>query len=146
MLFRNKSIQKKIICLFIIAGCFLWLSCSSPIKKNDCSKFKTGTFFFRFKSENKLVRYSLSRNNTTQTEINEATGATSKYKIIWIDSCNYKLKFLRGSEVFSANELQLKKIMTITTAILQTTNDYYVFQSKSDKSDYVLQDTMWLKK
>jgi hypothetical protein len=42
--------------------------------------------------------------------------------------------------------LRLKKSMTITTSFVETANDYYLFQSKSDKSDYLYEDTIWVKK
>ncbi len=125
--------------------CILLLSCNTHPKKLDCTKFKTGRFVLRLKSNNKIFAFTLLRHNSVQTEINELTGDTTKYKIIWIDDCNYELKFLKTTENLPDSSLRLKKSMTITTSILETKDNYYLFQSKSDKSNYTFEDTIWTK-
>ena len=130
----------------ILVLCIFLLSCKSNPKRLDCVRFKTGSFDLRLKSNTGTISFTIFRNNTIQTEINDRTSDTTKYRIIWRDDCTYLLKFLRTTESLSDSLLRLKKSMTITTSFVETANDYYLFQSKSDKSDYLYEDTIWVKK
>ena len=139
-------LNKTVPFILIICCLLLFSNCTTPIKKIDCSKFKTGTFLFRYRTLNETINFLLIRNKTSQTEINKTTGDSSTYRIRWINECSYELKFLSGTEILADSLLRLRKSTTITTTIVEANNDYCRFKVKSDKSDYTLEDTMWIQK
>jgi len=81
-----------------------------------------------------------------QTEKDEKTGNVAKLRIKWIDDCNYELKFIESTFNFPDSILQLQKAEILKTKIVGGTDDYYLFESKSNILKNVLKDTMWIKK
>ncbi len=121
-------------------------SLGENISLSDCSKYKRGTFSYHFKNKGKLVYFTFTRADSIQLEKNEQNGNVSKFKIAWIDNCRYTLTFLEGTEVLPKELLDLKKRLIITTVIIGSGKNYYLFKSTGNLDDHILQDTIWIKK
>ena len=114
--------------------------------QNDCSKYKTGTFSYHFKSEDKILYFTLTRSDSTQIEKNEQNGNISKFRINWIDNCTYELRYLGETNILSQEILELKKNMVLRTTIIESGKNYYLFKSTANITTHVLQDTIWTQK
>lgn len=136
----------KIIKAIALNFSFFLCCCSISKKTDNCTKYKTGSFSFHFENQQETVYFTFIRNDSMQIETNQNTGDISEFIIKWIDECSFQLKFIKGTENLTEDLLQFKKTMTITTTILHAADNYYLFEAKSDKSDYVLTDTIWVNK
>ncbi len=58
-------------------------------QEHDCDYFKTGQF--RVSDEASGYEGMIERDDNYQTEYTKGSGHISKYKITWIDDCNYEL-------------------------------------------------------
>jgi hypothetical protein len=112
----------------------------------DCSKYKTGVFSYHFKSDGKILYYTLTRSDSFQIEKNDQNGNISKFKINWIGNCTYELSFLEGTELLPKELLDMKKRLIIRTTILESGKNYYLFKSTGNVTSHILQDTIWTKR
>jgi hypothetical protein len=132
----------------LLMGSFLvmpLLTACDMSSSKTCEQYRKGTFYYHFVDHDAVVQYTMIRNDSVQTETNMKTGNISKYKIHWINNCSYELHFLEGTEVLPRERLELKKGMVLRTTIISGTNSYYCFNSTSNLTDRVLNDTIWLK-
>jgi len=116
------------------------LACTSQVK-NDCTQFKTGDFEYR---TNGLL-YAISRKDSLQTETNKINGGVTKTSIKWLNDCSYQLRFLETSQIYPDSIDQLIRTTYLTIEVLNWTDYYYVYIAKSNLTDYVMTDTLWIK-
>jgi hypothetical protein len=79
-----------------------------------------------------------------QYEKNLTTGEAAVYKIMWIDSCTYELRYLKGNTHSSEEELEMRKKAVITTTIIGGSEKFYLFKSSSSLNQIGLTDTIWV--
>jgi len=63
--------------------------------QSNCEKFKTGKFQ---NVENGLMKSQIERNDSIQVE--QHGEIVLKLKIVWINDCSYRLKFLEGNKAY----------------------------------------------
>lgn len=131
--------------LKFVISIFLFFSCKQSNQTTDCNKYHTGTFYNHLIPKEPDLRFLIYRNDSTQIEINLKTGDTSKYRIKWHDKCNYDLHFIEGSGNLPDSMLKRRKERIYRTTILGGTDSFYLFETKVDKIDYTLSDTLWIK-
>lgn len=80
-----------------IALTFVFLFSVSIIfsQSNDCKCFRTGKYTYK---EEPYELVQIKRTKKIQTEYNPKDNLTLKFKIEWIDSCEYVLTYLSVSE------------------------------------------------
>jgi hypothetical protein len=105
------------------------LSCN---EKPDCTDYKTGKFYMYSPiTKDKII---IERNDTIQVETNANTGEVSKYKINWMNACEYKVTNLNGKTLKDGID-SFFSITPINVSIVSTGKDYYVFHIKVDSAD-----------
>ena len=134
------------ILLISLGAMSLLLAYTSLNNYQTCKKYRVGTFYYHFQTDESIRHFRVVRNNTTQTEINEDNGNITKLKLHWIDDCTYEMRFLEGTEVLLKDLLDVKKKMILKTTIISSTDEYYIFKSTSNFSTHELIDTIWLRK
>ena len=83
--------MKKLILVF-----FITLSITSVLaQEHDCEYFKTGQF--RVADEKSGYEGMIERDENFQTEYTKGSNHISKYKITWIDDCNYELLLVESN-------------------------------------------------
>jgi hypothetical protein len=135
-----------LILLTALTTTLLCFSCSSSKKSKECTQFKTGAFMYHFKMEQDDVYFSVNRNDSIQMEVNQKTGEFSKLAIKWTDNCSYELKLIESTVYYPDSIQEIIKKATLKTEIISSTADYYVFKAKSNNSDLVLTDTLWVRR
>jgi hypothetical protein len=130
--------------LFVIISTCLLFSCKSVKETTDCDLYKRG----RFKTHIKRAKYEsftkIVRDDSTQIETNEKTGAKYTFNIKWLSPCRYELVLLEANQEMPDSILQLMKSYPVITTILSGTREYYQFEAKSEGSTHKLVDTMWI--
>ncbi len=124
----------------------LILACGFSKKDEDCSQFKSGEFLYHFRGQQGDFYYSINRNDSIQTEINQQTGDITKLAVHWTDRCKYELRLIESTVSFPDSIQILRKTIPVKNEIVGWTKDYYIFKAERDKSNFVLTDTLWLKK
>ena len=81
-----------------------------------------------------------------QTEKNQQTGAISTFTLAWIGPCTYELHPLESTEPYSPAIQAMRKRSPLRTEILSYTNTYCIFKSQRAGSDFIITDTLWIKK
>jgi hypothetical protein len=123
----------------------LLFACGFSKMEIDCSQFKTGNFLYHFRGQQGVFFFSISRNDSVQTEINQKTGDTTTLAVTWVDKCKYELQIIESTARFSDSIQKIRKSLILRNEIVNWTDKYYVFKSKEDNSDFVLTDTLWIK-
>lgn len=98
----------------------------------DCGDFKTG--IFSLKNEELGTDHLIERTETTQTETDLKTGTKSKFRVTWINDCEYELTLIEGRE----EAMEFFKDKTLTVQITKTTDDGYSFDSFIRGTDQVV--------
>jgi hypothetical protein len=144
----KEYISLKIISIFFSALTLtiLFFACIFSQKDKNCSQFRSGNFLYHFRGQQEDIYFSISRNDSIQTEINQRTGDVTKLAIRWTDNCKYELKLIESTAIFPDSIQNLRKSISVKNEIVSWTNDYYIFKAVREKSDLVLTDTLWLKK
>jgi hypothetical protein len=124
----------------------LILACGFSKKDQDCNQFKSGEFLYHFRGQQGDFFYSINRNDSIQTEINQQTGDVTKLAIHWMDRCKYELRLIESTVSYPDSIQVLRKTIPVRNEIIRWTKDYYIFKAERDKSAFVLTDTLWLKK
>jgi hypothetical protein len=101
----------------------------SQTEKNNCNRFKTGTFALKG-DENVLV----IRTENFQVEWDKKAMNTSWYKIKWINNCTYTTTLVKAD---NSDEIILKGI-PVTIEILETGEKSYKY--KISTSEYKVED------
>lgn len=94
-----------------------------------CSTIKTGNF--QIESLRDGVT-KIARNQNFQIEENESKGYKLKFKIDWIDECNYTLTHV--ANLAKPEQKNIPKIV-LTCQIVEVTADYYIQVSSSNDSE-----------
>jgi hypothetical protein len=138
----------KIILIILTASTITFLSfaCSSSKKDKDCNRFRTGDFLYHFRGQQGDFYFSMNRNDSIQTEINQQTGDISKFAIKWTDECKYELKLMESTINYPDSIQKMEKNTPLKIEIISSTGDYYIFKSKRDDMDFILIDTLWIKR
>ena len=118
----------------------LFISCASAPKPEDCARFKVGRFQIRSEFADGAIT-NISRNAFTQTETDVRTGIVIREKIRWISDCEYELTFTSSKGDNADTMVEFLKANTLTTKIISTAPNYYIFQS-SVEGGRILTDTM----
>ena len=121
-------------------------ACQSPPLANGCYRFHRGQFTYHLQGPGNRVDILVTRNDSIQTEYYQQTGDMSRLAIDWVDSCSYELRLISSTLKFSAAVTESRKRNVLRTDIISSTADYYVFRSKRDNVDFVMTDTLWVKK
>lgn len=101
--------------------------------QESCGKFKTGNFQ---NIENGILKAKIQRNDSIQTEQYGEKKIT--LKIIWIDDCSYRLKFLDGNEAFWKSRPKDKPTPDLIVRITNVNGNKYTQESKFDiDNDFV---------
>lgn len=143
---RKSSRLTQLYILAILATGPLFQTCSFFKRDKSCNQFKSGDFFYNFRGPQGDFTFSISRNDSIQTEINSRTGDISKLSVDWTGECNYELRLLESTADYPDSIMKIRKSMVFKNEIVGWTNDYYLFKSKQDNSDFILADTLWIKK
>ncbi len=72
-----------LLCMF----CFAFAQGKTQIQE-PCSSFRSGNFLY---TDENNITWELSRNGKRQTETNKKTGKTVKFRILWLNECEYRL-------------------------------------------------------
>jgi hypothetical protein len=129
-----------------LATTVLIFACSSVKKGEDCSQYKSGEFLYHYRGQQGDFYYSINRNDSIQIEINQKTGDTTKWAVHWTDECKYELLLIKSTEHFRDTIHTSWKADPVRNEIVRSTKEYYIFKAESDHTDFVLTDTLWLKK
>ena len=115
------------------------------VKSSNCNKIKYGTFYFY--PANAQNGFVIIRKKSLQEEINLKTSDTSFWKINWINSCEFNLKFIRKSHPISKDEIAFYDSHVSVVKITKITKDYYVFKGGLDSINNIsaMTDTLWFK-
>ena len=124
---------------------FCWVACTGA-PPTDCRRFETGEFTFRHHDAQGSFSYLISRRKGIQTEIDQQTGSVSKLAVKWTGPCTYELRLLESNEHFSPTVQAMRKKSPLRTEILSYTDTYYIFRAQRVGSDFVVTDTLWIKK
>jgi len=97
--------------------------------KPKCKDFKTGKFAL---TDNKINgNYIIERNDSIQTETDLNKNATSKFKVIWVNDCEYQLHIIEGPTEI----MDFYRGKTLTIRILETYKDSYKFEGQLEGLD-----------
>ncbi len=124
--------QVVLLLLLTIGGC----------KNSDkalCSEFKVGKYYLHSKYNG--WDYVIDRRDSFQIETSRTTGLISKWKINWINDCEYETIFTKenyGSNTTDPNKIVFKNIKY---KILEATDKFYIYSTKIDSVE--ITDTLW---
>jgi len=119
-------------------------ACSNKQDKLDCSNIKTGKFEYHGGFSNK--HFSIERNDSIQIEKDEDTGFGMKFKIEWLEACQYNLTAMAIVINGKDSAIDRSKFPRLKTEILKVTKNYYVCRSIMKGKDIVHMDTMLILK
>ena len=99
-------------------------------KNPDCRDFKTG----KFKLIDGTGQYIIERSDSIHSERNLITGESSKYKVSWINDCQFELRIIEGRK--DIMDFYHEKVLVIK--IIETNLNGYkcIGQIKGDKKKY----------
>ena len=103
---------------------------------NKCSEHKTGTF--SLKDEDLGTDHLIERTDSIQTETDLKTGATSRYKVTWVNDCEYQLNIIDGGPEI----MDFYRDKTLIIQITNTTRKGYTFQGFIKGTDLVVTQTL----
>ncbi len=118
-------------------------SCTTKTEKISCSKYRTGEFKYKMGTNRQSLVY-VTRTDFIQTELEKNSGMTGIYRIKWIDSCAYELKYIDGKSNEPEELINLKKRITIKSIIIEGTNNYYIIEASNDMNNMKYRDTIWI--
>ena len=133
--------MNKPYCLTFFVLTFLFASCISTQRQNNCTSFKEGKFKINSRVDN--ATYIIARHDSIQTETNIKTKQVTVAKITWTNQCEYELLY-QPQATDSVNAIN--KFFESTPAkikIIKTTEDYCVFEVHADGVNVKLVDTLW---
>jgi hypothetical protein len=95
----------------------------------DCKNYKVGKFTLVDTIFN--GKYLIERNDSIQIERNLISGSTSKYRVTWINDCQYNLTIFEGTERI----INFYKGRALTIRIVETYKDGYKFEGHLEGVD-----------
>jgi len=135
-------IKMKRIILLISFALFRGLSYSQ-----DCSKIRTGKFYFYPRNSYASYTYLLVRGDSIQQEINYLLKDTSYWRIMFENPCTFNLNFLRSTEEMPEGKIRFFKDHHTHIKVLTVTDNYYTYHWSLDSLPTKTQgeDTVWIK-
>lgn len=122
----------------------LIVSCNvpaDPIEKTDCAKLRNDSFFYY--SELSDRTYNIHRNDSIQSETDNATGDIFRFKIVWTDSCSYEMYPMEENVTDSLNQEPVARLKAIQFRVVKQTPDYYIFEASKDSFVRKIADTLF---
>src|SRR5690349_20373835 len=116
-------------CIFQLLGLFFLTGSYSGIGNNqaDCNKnFKKGRF--EIYSELTKTKFTITRYEKYQVELEVETGKMTEWNIAWLTPCRYKLTLARDNFGLS-EQLKPGQEVSFIYDIIKTTKDYCIFTS-----------------
>lgn len=121
----------------------LLFSCTR--NKPSCYLYHNGKFVYHGITKNKSsFMIKIIRNDSLQIEIDSKTNDTGFMKVEWIDSCSYRLKFIKTAFNQPDSMVLFNKKMVITSTIIKGTDRYYICKSTYSLLPYSITDTIWI--
>ncbi|HET6992240.1 MAG TPA: hypothetical protein VFJ43_12985 [Bacteroidia bacterium] len=90
----------------------------------DCKQFRTGTFYVKG-----MPNIIITRDETTQTETDPATGKYIKASITWTSDCTYELRMIKTN--WKSQRKAWKKLKVLVVTITDTDDNSYQFSAAS---------------
>ena len=119
----NKYLDKVKIFIPII---LFWLSISSCEEKINCQIYHEGQFEIIDDSRDVLIE----RDKEYQIETDRSNGNFTKFRIVWLNPCTYRLFFLEGNEaIYDAWKNNFLEVM-----IIEGTDSEYSFSATFSKT------------
>lgn len=135
-------IRKQVITFLSVLLCL-----SACRQKIDCARYRTGTFFMRGKLS--MHDYTIVRTETTQIETDHHSGKSLRFDVKWLAPCVYELTLADDQELDSlpASDYKLDSLRHVTSRvrIMQTGENYYIFEIDKEGLSFPMWDTIWLK-
>jgi hypothetical protein len=132
---------------FLLLLLLVFIGCKSKDETSDCQKFRNGTF--RLADEPIPNTYIITRNDSIQTELDQRTNITARFRVKWINECSYEMLYIdqdkTDTDIDSATAAlyaEMKKASTVIK-ITSTGPDYYVFETLMDEGKVKYSDTIW---
>ncbi len=122
---RISNLKSRFVLLLVLlfAGSFAFAQEETP----DCEKYKTGTFISPFGTV-------IKRDAEFQIETNKTSGVKIKLKVIWIDECTYRLKFVEGNKALT-DRIGPGPHSDLICEIVETGEDYYYHITSDEGND-----------
>ncbi|MFP5039579.1 hypothetical protein [Parasediminibacterium sp. JCM 36343] len=135
--------MKKNLVLFVF---IITASYSFSVKFNNCSRYRTGNFYYHSHSIYNTGSYLSNRNDSIETEFDMTTKIATRFYIKWIDSCTYETRLLDDMpNVPDSISKRLKETLVCTTTILEGTKEYYLFVGTTNLWPDITKDTIWVR-
>jgi len=125
---------------FVLVCVALFLS-SGVNSRKGCEYFKTGVFKMDTDWGGKIHKYRIERDDSFQVEVNLKTDARTTFRVFWKTPCKYVLKYHSGPTEIKDPAMLAK--LKVTTKMVKTGENYYVFSSTSNLFHNVITDTLW---
>ena len=111
----------------------------------DCSKYKTGKFYFISKMHRTKVL--IERTDSLQVETDTKTGEIIKNRIDWKTQCEYDIYQILPTERKPDKTDSFFSVTPIQIRITDVGDDYYICIASIPNSKYPsVKDTMWVSK
>lgn len=114
----------------------LILSTGAFAQDLDCKKFKNGTFEIR-NTDPEIGNVIFKRRGKLQTEESLLYGQKIKLKVVWIDQCTYTLVHKKQLSKSGTDDLEFQEEAVITVKIIETKNNSYIQESRSNLYEFV---------
>jgi len=116
-----------------ILSLLLFTVCNLLYSQKDCHRFKTGNFQ---NIENGIIKAKIQRNDSVQIE--QYGDKQITLKVMWINDCSYRLKFLEGNEAFWKSRPKDKPTPDLIVSVTNIDGNTYTQKSVFDiKDDFV---------
>jgi len=131
------QIKKGILITFILS--ILWLVNSVAIGQNvDCAGFHTGSFKLLDASS---PDYTITRNDSIQTETARNSVVTTDFYIRWIDDCNYELTLIKMHNRPVGLKMP-ENTIKLLVKIYKVSGDTCWVETRANSSEYVSKNRM----
>ncbi|PZR40753.1 MAG: hypothetical protein DI538_03145 [Azospira oryzae] len=114
-------IRSLTLTIFILAGQFAFSS-PDPGKGTNCKAFRTG----KYKLVDKERAYRIERDQRFQIETDLSTNETTKFKVTWVNRCEYELNIISGRE----DLMIFFKDKTLVIRILEIYENGYQYEAR----------------
>ena len=138
-----RSLPRIFLKLLLIVLCCCPLLTKSQ-DKLSCRDLRTGIFYAYPK--NMEGRYFYTRDSLFQKEIEVIKGDTLVWKVKWLNSCTYSLKYVSGYKEEDKDQADFANKHIVIVKIKAITDNYYTYSAYIDEisDNPVVSDTLWL--
>lgn len=130
--------------LYLLLFLLFAISCRPAPGPKDCSMLRNGMYSYTVESTGEKVE--VVRKDNIQLETNSSGGYYHKYRIDWIDECEYTLTLLETDKPLTtlADSMMTKAVFDVKVTEVQ--QDYFLYSMTVDGLDNHYADTIWRKK